>query len=141
MSAFVSVDFPTPGAPVRPTTWARPVYGAKAAATAGSRSSPSSTRLRSRATARGSPSRAADTNESRSRIAVTTAAKVAATHPVDLGQMGVIEDHYTHICPRSTRSGAAPSRQPRPSPPPSPSFGAGHGDDERVALAAATAQP
>src|ERR1700754_2561662 len=65
-STDVDVDLPTPGGPVRPTTWARPPYGASAAAT--SRScpppdvpTPSSTREISRATARCSPRRARST--------------------------------------------------------------------------------
>ena len=57
-SAEVVVDLPTPGAPVRPTTVARPPYGARAAITSRSSGEASSTSEISRATARASPSRA-----------------------------------------------------------------------------------
>src|SRR5689334_8547373 len=57
-SAFVEVDLPTPGDPVMPTTWAWPAWGASAAITSRSSGDSSSTSEISRATARGSPSRA-----------------------------------------------------------------------------------
>src|SRR5882757_6602218 len=53
-SADVDVDLPTPGDPVSPTTWARPVCGASAVATSRSLGLASSTIEISRATALGS---------------------------------------------------------------------------------------
>src|SRR5665811_1972176 len=54
-SADVEVDLPTPGEPVIPTMWARPVCGASAALTSRSCGDASSTIEISRATARASP--------------------------------------------------------------------------------------
>src|SRR5690349_7008234 len=54
--ADVDVDLPTPGEPVRPTTYAVPVSGARAAMTSRSCGDAPSTREISRATARGRPS-------------------------------------------------------------------------------------
>src|SRR3954452_3181479 len=55
-SAEVDVDLPTPGEPVRPTTYALPVSGASVAMTSLSCGDAPSTREISRATARGRPS-------------------------------------------------------------------------------------
>src|SRR5262249_38299691 len=54
-SAEVVVDLPTPGAPVSPTTWALPVYGANAVITSRRRSDSPSTTVPGRATARAEP--------------------------------------------------------------------------------------
>src|SRR3954451_7777543 len=59
--ADVDVDLPTPGAPVMPTILACPACGTSVAVTSLSRGDSSSTREISRATARGSPSRARET--------------------------------------------------------------------------------
>src|SRR5690606_33894064 len=67
-SSLVVVDLPTPGEPVRPMMRALPVYGASSAAIAGTVSSPDSTNVISRATARGSPSRARLTSMGTSRL-------------------------------------------------------------------------
>src|SRR6478735_5185124 len=63
-SALVSVDLPTPGAPVMPTTWACPGCAARAAATSRSSGDSSSTSEISRATDRASPARARPTRSS-----------------------------------------------------------------------------
>src|SRR5688572_18042594 len=78
-SAFVEVDLPTPGAPVRPMTWAFPVCGARAAATRGSCELPCSTREISLAIARGSPSRARSTSPA-------TSTALATPRPLGLGR-------------------------------------------------------
>lgn len=52
----MDVDLPTPGEPVRPTTYALPVSGASVAMTSLSCGDAPSTREISRATARGRPS-------------------------------------------------------------------------------------
>src|SRR4051794_29710346 len=67
-SADVEVDLPTPGDPVRPTTYAPPVSGASAAMTSLSCGEAPSTREISRATARGRPSLAWATSEATSCI-------------------------------------------------------------------------
>lgn len=59
--AEVVVDFPTPGDPVNPMTWAVPEVGASSAITSGTWTEPSSTHEMSRATARGSPVRVRST--------------------------------------------------------------------------------
>src|SRR5665811_2633223 len=61
-SADVEVDLPTPGEPVIPTMWARPVCGASAALTSRSCGDASSTIEISRATARASPACARSTS-------------------------------------------------------------------------------
>ncbi len=72
-SSDVVVDLPTPGGPVRPTTCARPVCGASAAATAGRSGPPSSTSEISRATASCSPRRARSTRSGTSSRRTDTA--------------------------------------------------------------------
>src|SRR3954452_21784463 len=60
-SAEVVVDFPTPGGPVMPMTWALPPYGASAAIASRRSGDSSSTRLISLPTARALPARACST--------------------------------------------------------------------------------
>src|SRR5690606_24152840 len=62
ISAEVMVDFPTPGAPVRPITCARPGCAINAALASRNCGEAVSTRLSNRAVARGSPARARSTS-------------------------------------------------------------------------------
>ena len=56
-SAAARLDFPTPGDPVRPTVYARPLFGYRASESAGRPSAESSTQEIALATARRSPAR------------------------------------------------------------------------------------
>ena len=67
-SASVVVDLPTPGAPVMPTTWAPPVWGASAAMTSGRAGCWSSTSEMSRPTARDVPALASSTRTGTSML-------------------------------------------------------------------------
>src|SRR5215510_7183342 len=84
-SDAVTVDLPTPGEPVRPTTWAWPVYGAIARITGRSSGAPFSTRETSRASDLGSPSRAAATSASARESAGTRSVAARPRHPEQQG--------------------------------------------------------
>src|SRR5215207_7294571 len=86
-SADVDVDLPTPGAPVTPTKWARPVCGVSAALTSRTSGERSSTSEISRATARASPAWARSTSSATgmARLTRDTASASALRHADDEG--------------------------------------------------------
>src|SRR5680860_43148 len=112
--AEVDVDLPTPGEPVMPTIWAFPVYGASPAITSRSSGEASSTREMSLATARASPSLARSTRSG------TEAANPLRERPPPPAEAARREGELTPVTLCSS--------------------GAWHSYDQRVTLAATTAQ-
>src|SRR6266699_3555052 len=80
-SALVTVDLPTPGEPVSPTTRAWPTCGATARITGLSSAEPFSTCETSRARDRASPSRAAATSASARESSGTRSVAARPRHP------------------------------------------------------------
>src|SRR5690348_6276264 len=108
-SSLVVVDLPTPGEPVRPTTWACPAYGASAAATSGSAGSPFSTRLISRATERASPSRARATRVGTScrRLTLTAPPRASRARRKADSRGGHLDDQRVALATAAAQAGRA----------------------------------